>query len=78
MNPILEVNAQYKLGHSTFKTRCSIIGRNINRIEEIVEEIPDYADGVNARIELPTGMMFLVTDKYDDLVSRWKETLEGL
>lgn len=78
MSHLLHVTTIYKIGHAQPKTACAIIGRNINRIERTPMEVPDYTDGVTARIGLANGEFVAVTDDFDDLIKRWEAVLESL
>jgi len=77
MKHLLQATAHYKTGgHQTFRVRITLIGRNINCIEEVPLETPEYLDGVLCRLELPNGRWVLLTDKYQDVIDAWHQTLE--
>ena len=76
MKHILEVTACYKMGHQTLVVPVAIIARNINRIEKMPEEMPEFAEGINTRIQLPLGDWIPYGDKYEHVIDRWHTCLE--
>lgn len=73
---LIEFTAHYKLGHTHMRVRTTIAARNIQTIQEIVEEIPEFMDGVRSCVEYPTGARVLSTDKYEDLVAKYEEAMK--
>lgn len=76
MKHIVEVTAKYKAGHQHFTATTGIIGRNIIRVERVPEEVPDHQDGALTRITTSIGESVMVTEKYEDVMKAWHESLE--
>lgn len=75
---LLHVTPIYKLGHLRFTVKAAIIGRNINRIEHVPADAPEFVEGALTRIQLPTGEWLGVTEPYEEVVAEWEKTLESL
>ncbi len=76
MKHIIELTAKYKMGHQVFAVPMSIIGRNIVRIEKILEEVPEFTDGFLSRAQLSTGETVFLGNSYDEAVKLWHDSLE--
>lgn len=71
----LEFTAQYKLGHTMLKCRTIIAARNISYIQQVPEEVPEYADGSNSRVGLPNGQDIMAVDRFDDISSAYSTAM---
>ena len=76
MKHILELTALYKMGHQRLSAPIGIIGRNICRIEKVPEELPDFSDGCNTRVQLAHGESLYVAQPYEEVLASWHEALE--
>ena len=77
-NHLVEATVVYKMGHQVFKAKMAIIGRNVQAIEEVPMEVPEYTDGALSRIRFPNGEGLFVADPYDTLKEKWIESLQSL
>lgn len=73
---LLHVTLMYKMGHSMFKVKGAIQAKTIVAIEQVPEEMPEYADGMMSRLRLLAGEILMVADPYDNLVIEWNSLLE--
>lgn len=76
MKNIIECTAQYKIGHQHVKVPMVILSRNIIRIEKLAEEIPEFLEGINTRLQIFTGEFVPILEKYDDVRAAYIESLK--
>lgn len=73
----IEFTAQYKMGHTFLKCKTTVAARNLNFVQEVPPEVPDYADGVNSIVALPTGERLYCNDKYEDISKAYVEAMDS-
>ena len=72
----IECTASYKMGHTFLKCRTTLAVRNINYIQEVPPEVPEYTDGINTRVALPTGEHLLVLETFDVVSKAYVDAMD--
>lgn len=73
----IEFTVQYKMGHTFLKCKTTMVARNVQYIQDVPPEIPEYTEGVNSLVAMPTGERLMCNDQYDDLSKTYAEAMES-
>lgn len=73
---LVEIDTVYKIPNGFLRNKKSINPKGILSIESIPEEFPEHLDmGANAVVTEITGNRTYTRNRYEDLISMWKEAL---
>lgn len=70
----LEFTAKYRTGTGFITAKTTMAVRNVQYIQEVPPETPEYQDGMITTIFQIVGPTYS-TDSYEDLVSKYNELM---
>lgn len=71
----LEFMAKYRTGTGFIKARTTIAARNVQYIQEVPAETPEYTDGMVSCVSTPMGERIMSTEPYEDLSTRFSQLM---